>query len=81
MEVIAGKIKFSNNKKFNLIGGINVLEDYDSALHAAEHFKEVCNRLNIDLVFKASYEKANRSSIDSYTGPGLIKGLNMLAKI
>ena len=81
MEVIAGKIKFSNNKKFNLIGGINVLEDYDSALHAAEHFKEVCNRLNIDLVFKASYEKANRSSIDSYTGPGLIKGLKMLAKI
>ncbi len=54
MEVIAGKINFSNNKKFNLIGGINVLEDYDSALYAAEHFKDVCKSLNIDLVFKAS---------------------------
>jgi len=81
MEVSAGKIKFSNDKKFNLIGGINVLEDYDSALYAAEHFKEVCNSLNIDFVFKASYEKANRSSIYSYTGPGLIEGLKLLSKI
>ena len=81
MDVFVGKIRFSNNANFCLIGGINVLEDYDSALYAANHYKEVCKKLNIDLVFKASYEKANRSSINSFTGPGLKEGILMLSKI
>ena len=81
MDVLVGKIKFSNSKDFCLIGGINVLEDYNSALNAAKHYKEVCKKLNINLVFKASYEKANRSSINSYMGPGLKDGISMLSKI
>ena len=81
MDIKVRNINFSNNKSFVLIGGINVLEDYESALFAARHFKEVCTRLNIDLVFKASYEKANRSSFKSYIGPGLLEGLKILEKI
>ena len=81
MDIKVRNIEFSNDKSFVLIGGLNVLEDYESALSAARHFKEVCNRLNIDLVFKASYEKANRSSFKSYIGPGLLEGVKILAKI
>ena len=81
MDVSVGEIKFSNSSGFCLIGGINVLEDYKSALHTAKHFKDVCNKLNINLVFKASYEKANRSSINSFIGPGLKDGILMLSKI
>ena len=81
MDVLVGKIRFSNSSNFCLIGGINVLEDYESALQTAKYYKEVCRKLSIDLVFKASYEKANRSSINSFTGPGLKKGILMLSKI
>ena len=81
MDVLVGKIKFSNNNNFCLIGGINVLEDYDSAINTAKYYKYVCNKLKINLVFKASYEKANRSSINSYIGPGLKDGILMLSKI
>ncbi len=81
MDVLVGKIKFSNNNNFCLIGGINVLEDYDSAINTAKYYKDVCNKLKINLVFKASYEKANRSSINSYIGPGLKDGILMLSKI
>ncbi len=81
MDVFVGNIRFSNSTNFCLIGGINVLEDYDSTLYAAKHYQEVCKKLNIDLVFKASYEKANRSSINSYTGPGLKDGILILSKI
>ena len=81
MDVSVGKIKFSNNNDFCLIGGINVLEDYNSALKAAKYYQNVCRKLNINLVFKASYEKANRSSIHSYIGPGLKEGISMLSKI
>ena len=81
MNVLVGKINFSNEADFCLIGGINVLEDFDSALYTASYYKEVCKKLNIKLVFKASYEKANRSSINSFTGPGLKDGLVMLSKI
>ena len=81
MEIKARNITFSNEKSFVLIGGINVIENYESALFAASHFKEVCSKLKINLVFKASYEKANRSSLKSYTGPGLKKGIKILARI
>jgi len=81
MNVLVGKINFSNSANFCLIGGINVLEDFDSALYSASYYKEVCKKLEINLVFKASYEKANRSSINSFTGPGLKEGIKMLSKI
>ena len=70
-------IFFSNKAPFVLIGGINVLEDEDSALEIAKHYKKVCSRLQIPLVFKASYDKANRSSINSFRGPGIDEGLKI----
>jgi len=60
---------------------VNVLEDLDFALRCAAHYKDVCGRLNIPLVFKASYDKANRSSIHSFRGPGLEEGLQILQAV
>ena len=74
-------IVFSNDYPFVLIGGINVLEKIDFVLDCAQHYKEVCSKLNIPLVFKASYDKANRSSIYSFRGPGLEKGLSILKAV
>jgi 2-dehydro-3-deoxyphosphooctonate aldolase (KDO 8-P synthase) len=64
-----------------LLGGVNVLEDLDFALRCAGHYKQVCERLGIPLVFKASYDKANRSSIHSFRGPGLNEGLSILQAV
>ncbi len=66
---------------FFLIAGPCVVEDESLMLHTAETLKELCNRLDIPLVFKASYTKANRSSSGSPTGPGMEAGLKILDKI
>ena len=58
-----------------------MLESRDFALDAAGHYSEICKRLNIPLVFKASFDKANRSSIHSYRGPGLEEGLSILKAV
>jgi 2-dehydro-3-deoxyphosphooctonate aldolase (KDO 8-P synthase) len=60
---------------------VNVLESRDFALRVAQHYVEVCDRLGIPYVFKASFDKANRSSIHSYRGPGLEEGLSILAEV
>ena len=80
-QVQLGDITFANDQPFALLGGVNVLEDLDFALHCAGHYKDVCKRLNIPLVFKASYDKANRSSIHSFRGPGLNEGLQILQAV
>ena len=80
-QVQLGNITFANDRPFVLLGGINVLEDLDFALHCAAHFKDVCELLGIPLVFKASYDKANRSSIHSFRGPGPEYGLNILQAV
>lgn len=64
-----------------LIGGINVLESRELTLESAAEYVRVCERLNIPYVFKASFDKANRSSIDSFRGPGMDAGLDMLAEV
>lgn len=74
-------IRVSNRDKFVLFGGINVLEDLDSSLRACEHYVKVTSKLGIPYVFKASFDKANRSSITSYRGPGLHEGLEIFRKI
>ena len=76
-----GSITFANDRPFALLGGVNVLEDLDFALRCANHYKQVCERLGIPLVFKASYDKANRSSIHSFRGPGLKHGLEILQAV
>ena len=75
------EITFGNDRPFVLLGGVKVLEDLDFALRCAGHYKDVCRRLNIPLVFKASYDKANRSSIHSFRGPGLDEGLHILQAV
>jgi 2-dehydro-3-deoxyphosphooctonate aldolase (KDO 8-P synthase) len=76
-----GSCQVANDKPFVLFGGMNVLESRDLAMRIAEHYVEVTNKLNIPYVFKASFDKANRSSINSYRGPGLDAGLKIFEEI
>lgn len=76
-----GDVQVGNHLPFVLFGGMNVLESRDLAMRIAEHYVEVTSRLGIPYVFKASFDKANRSSIHSYRGPGLDKGLEIFAEI
>jgi 2-dehydro-3-deoxyphosphooctonate aldolase (KDO 8-P synthase) len=71
----------SNQQPLTLIGGINVLESKDLALRAAAEFVRVTQRLQIPYIFKASFDKANRSSIHSYRGPGMEEGLRMFEAV
>jgi 2-dehydro-3-deoxyphosphooctonate aldolase (KDO 8-P synthase) len=71
----------SNELPFTLIGGVNVLESKDMALRCAEEFVRVTQRLHIPYIFKASFDKANRSSIHSYRGPGLDEGLKIFEAV
>ncbi len=76
-----GDIEVANDKPFVLFGGMNVLESRDLAMQIAEHYKEVTTKLGIPYVFKASFDKANRSSVNSYRGPGLDEGLKIFEEI
>lgn len=79
--VTVGTLEVSNNKQFVLFGGMNVLESRDMAMRIAEHYVTVCAKLGIPYVFKASFDKANRSSVHSYRGPGLEQGLKIFEEI
>lgn len=74
-------ISVSNDRPFVLFGGVNVLETKDFALSVAEHYVKVTEALQIPFVFKASFDKANRSSIHSYRGPGMEEGLKIFEAI
>ena len=74
-------ILVANDRPFTLFGGINVLEDLGSTLRAAQHYVRVTEKLGIPLVFKASFDKANRSSIHSYRGVGLEEGMKIFAAV
>lgn len=74
-------IEIANNKPFVLFGGMNVLESRDMALKVCESYKTITDELNIPYVFKASFDKANRSSIHSFRGPGLEEGLKIFEEI
>jgi len=79
--VSVGNVRIGNSAPFVLLGGVNVLESRDFALRVAQQYVEVCQRLDIPYVFKASFDKANRSSIHSFRGPGLEEGLSILAAV
>ena len=79
--VIANTVTVSNQAPFVLFGGINVLEDLDSTLSACARYVDVTRRLNIPFVFKASFDKANRSSIHSYRGVGFDEGLRIFEAV
>jgi len=76
-----GNIEVANDKPMVLFGGMNVLESRDLAMQIAERYVEVTRKLNIPYIFKASFDKANRSSINSFRGPGLDEGLKILQEI
>ncbi|MGO2135634.1 MAG: 3-deoxy-8-phosphooctulonate synthase [Marinobacter sp.] len=79
--VTVADIDIANHKPFVLFGGMNVLESPEMAFEVAQAYVEVCRKLGIPYVFKASFDKANRSSVTSFRGPGLDKGLQILADI
>ena len=70
-----------NDENLSLMGGMNVLESRDLAMNVAEEFVKASEALNINYIFKGSYDKANRSSINSFRGPGLEEGLKILQEI
>ena len=70
-----------NNESMILMGGMNVLESRDLAMEVAEKFKEVTTKHDINYIFKGSFDKANRSSINSFRGPGLDDGLKILEEV
>ena len=76
-----GQIDVSNDAPMTLFGGINVFESRDMAMRVAEAYVKVTEKLNIPYVFKASFDKANRSSIHSFRGPGLDEGLKIFSEI
>jgi 2-dehydro-3-deoxyphosphooctonate aldolase (KDO 8-P synthase) len=79
--VQVSEIKVSNDQPMTLFGGINVFESRDMAMRVAEAYVTVTEKLGIPYVFKASFDKANRSSIHSFRGPGLDEGLKIFAEI
>jgi 2-dehydro-3-deoxyphosphooctonate aldolase (KDO 8-P synthase) len=81
MAIEVGGIPVANDRPFTLFAGMNVLESRDLAMQVAEHYVEVTQKLGIPYVFKASFDKANRSSIHSYRGPGMEEGLKIFQEI
>lgn len=79
--VTVGDIAIANDKPFTLIGGLNVLESEQLALETCERFAELTQKHHIPYIFKASFDKANRSSIHSFRGPGMDRGLEIFRKV
>ena len=78
MDITLGNIKIGGNNPMVLIAGPCVIESEKSAIHHAEEIKKITEKLGIPFIFKSSYDKANRTSIKSYRGPGIDKGLQVL---
>ena len=76
-----GDIEIANDKPMVLFGGMNVLESRDMAMQVCEEYVKVTQKLGIPYVFKASFDKANRSSVTSYRGPGLEEGMRIFQDI
>ena len=80
-EVVVGKIKIGGSNPLVLIAGPCVIEDKAKAIEHAKALKMITERFKIPFIFKASYDKANRSSVRSFRGPGLKEGLEILSEI
>ena len=73
--------KISNRNPAIFIAGMNVIESEELCISIAGELKNICERNNVDFIFKASFDKANRSSIDSFRGPGIDQGLKILKTV
>ncbi len=80
-EIAVGNVVFGGNRPLVLIAGPCAIENEDLTLRIAAFLKELTASLGIGLVFKASYDKANRTSVSSFRGPGLEEGLRILARV
>ncbi len=80
-KITIGDISIGNNAPFVLVAGPCVIEDGPATLQVAESIKAIADRLNLDFIFKCSYDKANRTSADSFRGPGLAEGLEVLQAV
>jgi 2-dehydro-3-deoxyphosphooctonate aldolase (KDO 8-P synthase) len=80
-EIVIAGVKIGNNRPLVLIAGPCVIESEEATLRHAERLMTICNGLSVPLIFKASYDKANRTSIGSFRGPGMKEGLRILAKV
>jgi 2-dehydro-3-deoxyphosphooctonate aldolase (KDO 8-P synthase) len=76
----AGDFEFKKDRLFFILGPC-VIEDEETTFRIAEKIKNIADEVEIPFIFKASFDKANRSSIHSYRGPGLEKGLEILARV
>lgn len=79
--VQVSNLNLSNESPLVIMGGLNVLENYDLAARVCEHFLKVTEKLNLGYIFKASFDKANRSSLFSYRGVGLKEGMAIFKKL
>jgi 2-dehydro-3-deoxyphosphooctonate aldolase (KDO 8-P synthase) len=80
-DVIVGKVRIGNRNPLALIAGPCVIESEDATLEAADRLKQLSGELGIPFIFKSSYDKANRSSVKSYRGPGIKEGLRILRRV
>ena len=76
-----GNISLSNSSQICVIAGLNVLENIEMTIDVASHLKKTTKDLGIPFIFKASFDKANRSSVESYRGPGLSEGIRMFEEV
>jgi len=80
-EILIGNVKIGANRPLVLIAGPCVIESEDAVMRHAERLMAICNGISMPLIFKASYDKANRTSIGAFRGPGMKEGLRILAKV
>lgn len=80
-EIQIANTKLGGNNPLIIIAGPCVIENADIVFHTAEKLKEICNKTGLPLLFKSSYDKGNRTSLSSFRGPGLEKGLRILSDI
>src|ERR671924_301557 len=80
-EIAIGNVKIGGDRPLVLIAGPCVIENEAATLRCAERLMTIVNGVSIPLIFKASYDKANRTSVTSFRGPGIKEGLRILAKV
>jgi 2-dehydro-3-deoxyphosphooctonate aldolase (KDO 8-P synthase) len=80
-EIVIGDVKIGGKRPLVLVAGPCVMEDEKSTLHCAERLMTIANGVSIPLIFKASYDKANRTSVTSFRGPGIKEGLRILGRV
>ena len=80
-EVTIGSVKIGGNRPLVLVAGPCVIENESATMRCAERLMTICNGVGMPLIFKASYDKANRTSVTAFRGPGMREGLRILAKV